>query len=101
MNATVVLACRSVDKANDAKESIMKTTRCSPSKVIVLPLDLCDFDSVRNFAKLFVELQLPLHGLINNAGMMTDKRTTTKVFLWFTDFKYAFNSVFRRWVSRP
>lgn len=79
MNATVVLACRSIDKANEAKESIMKSTNCSPSKVVVLPLDLCDFDSVRNFVKMFSELQLPLHGLINNAGMMTDKRTTTKV----------------------
>lgn len=79
MNASVVLACRSVSKANDAKESIIRATSCSPTKVIVLPLDLCDFESVRSFAKSFYELKLPLHGLINNAGMMTDKRTITKV----------------------
>ena len=81
MNATVVLACRSVGRANEAKESILKTTKCSPSKVIVLPLDLCDFDSVRNFVNMFMDLQLPLHGLINNAGMMTDNRSITKVIL--------------------
>ena len=43
-------------------------------KILVLPLDLCSFDSVRAFADQFLKLKLPLDGLINNAGvMMQDK----------------------------
>jgi retinol dehydrogenase-12 len=79
MNGTLILACRTPEKANAARDSIIKTIGCSPSKVIVLPLDLCDFVSVRNFVKLFLELSLPLYCLINNAGVMVPDRTTTKM----------------------
>ena len=33
MNATVVLACRSLDKAEQAKLTIVNTTKCNPNKV--------------------------------------------------------------------
>jgi len=35
-----------------------------------MKLDLCDFSSVREFARAFKDLQIPLHILINNAGVM-------------------------------
>merc|ERR1711871_1141513 len=75
---TIIMACRSVDKANQARDSIVKTTNCSPDKLIVLPLDLCDFKSVREFVKLFEDLKKPLNCLINNAGVMMEDRHETK-----------------------
>ena len=79
MGATVVLACRSVEKAEEAKVLILKETKVLDTKVIVIQLDLCDFTSVRAFVKAFATLGLPLHGLINNAGVMTAERSVTKV----------------------
>ena len=78
MNATVILACRSKEKANGARDQILSQTKCPASKVVVLTLDLCDFDSVRKFVKDFLALGFPLHGLINNAGLMMNDRSVTK-----------------------
>eukprot|EP01036_Dinobryon_divergens_P028940 gene28940-37964_t len=78
MNGTVVMACRSIEKANNAKEAIMKEVNCSTAKLIVLKLDLCGFDSVRKFVKAFQNLGLPLHCLINNAGIMNNDRQLTQ-----------------------
>lgn len=78
MGGTVIMACRSTDKANSARDSILKSVNCAPSKLIVLKLDLCGFDSVRKFVKNFRELNLPLHCLINNAGIMTQEITLTQ-----------------------
>jgi len=41
------------------------------NNVRVAALDLIDIGSVRAFAKSFLATQLPLHILINNAGIMT------------------------------
>ena len=52
-----------------------------------IQLDLCNFDSVVSFVEGFISLKLPLHGLINNAGIMTDDRHPTAVcqshFSWY------------------
>jgi hypothetical protein len=77
MNATVIMACRSISKAQIARESIIKTSKCSPSKLVCLTLDLCDFNSVREFVKEFIALGFPLHCLINNAGVIMDSKTLT------------------------
>lgn len=86
MNAEVVLACRSVDKANQARDSIIDSTKCSPTKVRVIKLDLCSFASVRQFVDDFRTLKLPLHGLINNAGIMMVSKELTPVCLFFEIF---------------
>jgi 3-oxoacyl-ACP reductase-like protein len=39
MGATVIMACRSVDKANEARTSILAKVKCAPSKVYVSPLN--------------------------------------------------------------
>jgi hypothetical protein len=79
MNATVVLACRTPKKAEEAKADIVKETLVPESHVIVLHLDLCNFDSVCEFVEEFRALKLPLHGLVNNAGVMSDHRIPTVV----------------------
>lgn len=78
MGATVVMACRSMDKANKAKEAIIKASGVGPSKLVVMELDLSSFRSVRNFVKEFLALGVPLHGLVNNAGLMSHERVETQ-----------------------
>ena len=69
--AHVFMACRSIERARAALDSIRSTlgtaTGCVP--VEILPLDLGDFDSVRQCAQTFLACGLPLHLLINNAGL--------------------------------
>lgn len=65
--ARVVIACRSPSNAAEAARAI---TREVPGATIdVLRLDLGDFDSVREAARGFLALDLPLHLLVNNAGL--------------------------------
>jgi len=71
--ATVVMACRSESRAKEAMADI------SPSptpKLIFLKLDLSSLQSVTQAAQQFQKLNLPLHVLINNAGVMMGTRTT-------------------------
>ena len=37
MGGTVIMACRSVDKASDAKKTIVQETKCNPDKVQSYP----------------------------------------------------------------
>jgi len=78
LGATVILACRSLQKAEQAKNEIVSRTQCSPKCVITMELDLCSFDSIRSFVRKFTEQKLRLHCLINNAGLMCQERTVTK-----------------------
>ncbi|HEY5090923.1 MAG TPA: SDR family oxidoreductase [Polyangia bacterium] len=70
--AQVFLGCRSVDKA----ESVAAPLRAGGAKVEVLALDLADLASVRDAAAAFLARDLPLHGLINNAGLAGTRALT-------------------------
>ncbi|CAN7939197.1 unnamed protein product [Ixodes hexagonus] len=75
-NARVILACRNHSKAREAAEDILKTTG---RHVVRMQLDLCSFDSVRDFASKVIASEERLDVLINNAGMMSPpKREETK-----------------------
>jgi len=66
--ATVVMACRNLEKANPKADEIR---RAHPgAKVEVMRLDLSDLDSVRQFAEAFRAKYSRLDLLINNAGIM-------------------------------
>jgi NAD(P)-dependent dehydrogenase (short-subunit alcohol dehydrogenase family) len=66
--ATVVMACRSLPKAEVAADEIRQA---NPSgSVEVMKLDLGDLDSVREFVTAFQERYDRLDMLINNAGIM-------------------------------
>jgi NAD(P)-dependent dehydrogenase (short-subunit alcohol dehydrogenase family) len=66
--ATVVMACRSLPKAEAAAAQIRETI--PPGDVAVMELDLGDLESVRRFAAAFQERYDRLDLLINNAGIM-------------------------------
>ncbi|XP_038695499.1 short-chain dehydrogenase TIC 32 B, chloroplastic-like isoform X2 [Tripterygium wilfordii] len=66
--AHVIIAARNVDAANQAKLLILKEDETASVKV--LKLDLSSLKSVRAFVDSFNALHLPLHILINNAGVM-------------------------------
>jgi len=74
--ATVVLACRTIEKAEAAKKEILDTHK--EAKVDVIRLDNADFDSVRSFAKTFDQKYDRLDILCNNAGVMALPYSLTK-----------------------
>ena len=76
--AHVFIACRSVEKGKAGVDEIRKTV--GNGQVEVLALDLGDFDSVRQCAKAFLARDLPLHLLINNAGLAGAKGMTKSGF---------------------
>eukprot|EP00281_Chroomonas_sp_CCMP1168_P021198 CAMPEP_0206222834 /NCGR_PEP_ID=MMETSP0047_2-20121206/6168_1 /ASSEMBLY_ACC=CAM_ASM_000192 /TAXON_ID=195065 /ORGANISM="Chroomonas mesostigmatica_cf, Strain CCMP1168" /LENGTH=317 /DNA_ID=CAMNT_0053645679 /DNA_START=17 /DNA_END=970 /DNA_ORIENTATION=- len=80
--AAVVLACRSQERANKARDEILAATPAEGGAVgsaEVILCDLSDLDSVRAFASKFKSKYTHLHILVNNAGIMApSKRQTNK-----------------------
>jgi len=69
MNATIILANRPSKKSENAFETVKKYAK-SPEKIHLVDLDLSNFDSIRLCAKKIQSLNLPIHVLLNNAGVM-------------------------------
>lgn len=65
--AQVFVACRSAERAQAALDTI--GANAAGPEPVVLALDLGDFESVRQCAQSFLARGLPLHLLINNAGV--------------------------------
>jgi len=70
--ASVVLACRSLDKANAAAQQIKSA--CPAASVEVMELDLSSLASVRSFAESFHKSHSRLDVLCNNAGIECYRR---------------------------
>ena len=66
--ASVIMACRSIDKAEDAARQIR--AEHPAADLTIMPLDLASLDSVRQFAQDFTQRYKTLNLLINNAGVM-------------------------------
>lgn len=62
--ARVWLACRSKEKTQPVIDEIT----AKGGKAEYLPLDLGSLDAVRESAQAFLDLKVPLHVLVNNAG---------------------------------
>lgn len=77
--AHVFLACRSREKTEPVLQEIARLSQ-GKAKADYLPLDLGDLASVRNCAALFLAHELPLHILINNAGLAGQKGLTASGF---------------------
>ena len=75
--ATVVLACRSPQRAAQARHDLLaRAERCGP--IDVLELDLADLASVATAAATMADRYGRLDLLINNAGVMGLPRTLTR-----------------------
>jgi retinol dehydrogenase 12 len=74
----VLIACRSAANGLEAVQKIK--AQSANSNVESLVLDLGDFDSIRKCAAEFLAKQLPLHLLINNAGLAGQKGFTKSGF---------------------
>src|SRR5687767_1079716 len=75
--ARVFMACRSPERAEGALRSIRDATG---KTVDLLALDLASLSSVRSAATSFLQLGLPLHVLINNAGIAGKRALTADGF---------------------
>eukprot|EP00804_Cyclotella_cryptica_P020096 CCRYP_014890-RB/>CCRYP_014890-RB protein AED:0.04 eAED:0.04 QI:171/1/1/1/0.87/0.66/9/3085/509 len=84
----IVFACRSRERATEAMASVDPrvlivnnndniSSKNGAQRMHFLPLDLTSKSSIRMAAKLFLEMGLPLHILINNAGVMRQRREET------------------------
>ena len=82
----VFIACRSAAKGVRAVNYIR--SRTGNQHVEFLPLNLSSLDSVRDFVRLFKKKQLPLHILVNNAGVFNARGTTQEGFelIWGTNY---------------
>jgi len=68
-NATVVMGCRSLDRAQKAKNDILEEF---PNSILdIISLDLSDFQSIKSFANSVKEKYSKIDVLLNNAGIMT------------------------------
>ena len=75
-DAEVILASRSMEKGEDAKNSILK--ELPDSKILVMELDLGELESVKSFAGSFKKQYNKLDILLNNAGIMMTPYFKTK-----------------------
>ena len=75
-DAEIILACRSAEKGEKAKQEILKNK--PDANIVVMPLDLADLASVRDFANKFTANYSKLDILMNNAGIMTPPYFKTK-----------------------
>jgi NAD(P)-dependent dehydrogenase (short-subunit alcohol dehydrogenase family) len=72
----VIMACRNIEKAENAKSKILETVETADLEV--MELDLNSLTSVRNFAKSFGEKYKNLNLLVENAGIMIPPFAKTK-----------------------
>src|ERR1035437_10157843 len=66
--AHVVMACRSVNKGEEAKKQIIDFN--PKADILIMELNLTDLESIRSFVNLFKENHSRLDVLLNNAGIM-------------------------------
>ena len=66
--ATVIMACRNLDKSKPALEKAKKES--GSNDIVLMRLDLSSLKSVREFAEEFLSKYSRLNILINNAGIM-------------------------------
>ncbi|MBA0810797.1 hypothetical protein Gohar_002756 [Gossypium harknessii] len=73
--ATVYMVCRNKEKGETALSKIQSSTG-NPN----VHLEVCDLSSIseiKSFASRFSSKDVPVHVLVNNAGLMEQKRVTT------------------------
>ena len=67
--ATLVLACRDVEKGAKVRDEILKRNADGNVEVFVRELDLNSFDSIVNFSNCIRKDFYKIYALVNNAGV--------------------------------
>jgi NAD(P)-dependent dehydrogenase (short-subunit alcohol dehydrogenase family) len=75
MGAKVIMACRSVEHANQVKSELMSEN--ATAQLQVMALDLVDRQSIETFAESFMKEYHTCDVLLNNAGVQTPDRQLT------------------------
>jgi NAD(P)-dependent dehydrogenase (short-subunit alcohol dehydrogenase family) len=77
---SVTMACRNLEKGAGARERVVAGSggRVEAEQLDLMRLDLASLNSVREFAREFLESDRPIHLLINNAGVMLPDRRQTE-----------------------
>jgi retinol dehydrogenase 12 len=70
--ARVIMACRSLDRARPVRDELARDS--GNEQLELVQLDLGDLASVRRCAEELLARDLPIHGLINNAGITAGAR---------------------------
>ncbi|GAB1860371.1 Retinol dehydrogenase 11 [Camponotus japonicus] len=85
--ARVILACRDLQRANDALEDLKKNPlsradreqfQGNPGELVIYRLDLSSLKSVKECARNLLTQESAIHLLINNAGVMMCPQQTTE-----------------------
>jgi NAD(P)-dependent dehydrogenase (short-subunit alcohol dehydrogenase family) len=74
-NAEIVMACRSMEKAESAFDKIKQEIQ--DAKLVIIPLDLGSFSSIHHFSKELHKKYDQIDVLLNNAGIMMTPYGTT------------------------
>lgn len=75
--AKIVMACRSMDKAEQARKDLLKEV--PDAKIDIIPLDVSELPSINEFARRFEDQFGNLDILINNAGIVTPNLSRNSV----------------------
>ncbi|KAL6211326.1 hypothetical protein ACLB2K_016553 [Fragaria x ananassa] len=86
--ATVYMVCRNKERGEAAQSKIQSTT--GNQNVHLEVCDLSSVSDVKSFASTFSSKNVPVHVLVNNAGMLEHDRVTTPEGL---EFNFAVNVV--------
>ena len=76
IGADVILACRNLQKANDARNTLV--AEYPESNVSVIPLDIADFSSIDAFVGKIREQRIDIDVFVNNAGVFHQPGRQTK-----------------------
>ena len=76
LGASVILACRNIQRANEARNKL--AAEYSESNVSVLLLDLADFSSIDAFVSKIKEQGIDIDVFVNNAGVLHQPGKKTK-----------------------
>ena len=76
LGADVILACRNMQKASDARDSL--ASGYPDSEITILPLDLADFSSIDAFVGKVEEQGIDIDVFVNNAGIFHHPGKKTK-----------------------
>lgn len=70
--AKVIMACRSLERAEEAKKDIEKTCAdlSETGSIVLAKCDLTSLKSVREFAQNILDTEAQINILVNNAGVM-------------------------------